>query len=418
MGDLHYFILFLVQMIVVIAACKAAGWLGGRFLGQTPVVMEMVTGIVLGPSIFGMIAPRTQEMLFPKVLEDGSRHPNMILLYCVAQLGLVLYMFLVGLEFDASILSQERKGIVAISVVGIVVPFLLGAVAAFFLIANGTLKLFGPDVTPTIAALYVGASMCITAFPMLARILAETKLAQTRLGTLTLGAGATNDVAAWAILAIVLSSINSNPTQAMMALIGGPLFVVIMLMVVRPLFARWITDTNDGHFGVVIIALLACALVTDMLGLHAVFGAFVCGLAIPRGSLVKLLTTKIHSLTVTCLLPFFFCFSGLNTKFGLLDTRVAWLICGLLVAVAIVGKYGGCYLAARYAGCGRGESSLIGVLMNTRGMMELIILNVGLQANVITPTFFTMMVIMAVVTTLMTGPIFKLLKGKHSIETT
>ena len=412
MSDVDLMLRFLVQLLVALGACRALGWFGRRFLGQTQVVMEMVVGVALGPSLLGALLPGAQAWLFPSgVVGDGFRHPSMAVLYVVAQLGLVLYMFLVGTEFDAALLAKRARGVLGVSLAGIGLPFLLGVGLAVAF--SGRNDLFAPRVSVGEAALYLGASMCITAFPMLARILVERGIAKTRMGTLALGAGAADDAAAWAILAVVLASYKHEPRYALFAIVGGAIFAVGTQTVGKKLFARLDTggEMTSTTFALTMLLLFAGAWITDALGIYAVFGAFLIGAAMPRGAFVAALRVRLESLTVGVLLPFFFVYSGLNTKLGLLDSPALWVIAALVCLAAVGGKFGGCAVAARWAGEGWREACAIGVLMNARGLMELIILNIGLQQGVITPTLFTIMTLMAIVTTLMASPIFGWLYG-------
>jgi len=418
MGDVDLMLRFLLQILAVMGLCRVVGWLGKRYLGQTQVVMEMVTGVVLGPSVFGALAPDVQGWLFPNGIiatVNGTpvKHPSMSVLYIVAQIGLVLYMFLVGLEFNLEMVSGRAKAAIGVSAAGIVAPFLLGAGLAVAFVSMGRTDLFAPSVTSGEAALYMGAAMCITAFPMLARILYENGIAGTSMGTLALGAGASDDATAWALLAVVLASYKEDAKYALFAILGSAIFATLVLTLGRRFFARMgETVAREGSmsqtmFAGVMFFLFAGAYITDAVGIYAVFGAFLVGSAMPRGAFVEAIRNRVEAITVSCFLPFFFVYSGLNTKIGLVNTPELWLICGLVCLAAIVGKFGGCTLAARVAGEKWREATAIGVLMNSRGLMELIILNIGLQQKLITPTLFTMMVIMAIVTTLMTSPLFR-----------
>lgn len=409
---------FMLQVLVVLAACKAMGWIGKKFLGQTQVVMEMVTGVVLGPSLFGLLAPTTQAALFPKdstMVIDGVtktvKHPSMMILYVVAQLGLVLYMFLVGLEFNLGLLGKKAGGAISVSLAGIAAPFALGAVIAVSMLGGD--RFFAPNITAANMALYTGAAMCITAFPMLARIIYERGISNTRMGTLALGAGASDDATAWCLLAIVLAFSKGSANYAIFAIGGGALFAVLVLKLGPRLF-RPMGDAveregamSQGIFVSVMLFLMLGSYITDAIGIYAVFGAFLIGAAMPRGRFAEILREKLESLTVGLLLPFFFVYSGLNTKLGLVNSAELWMITIVLLVAAIVGKGVACALAAKASGETWRDAWAIGTLMNARGLMELIILNIGLQQGVITPTLFTMLVIMAIVTTLMASPIFQ-----------
>lgn len=407
-----------LQLAVILAACRVCGFIGRRFLGQTQVVSEMVAGVLLGPSLFGLLAPEAQAWLFPKTLPVGGPHPSMLILYALSQIGLVLYMFIVGMEFNLRLLLGRVRHASLVSGAGIAVPMALGAIAALTL--RGDADLFASHVTPGAAALYLGAAMSITAFPTLARILQEKGIARTRLGTLALAAGSSGDAAAWCLLALVLSYLEGSWLIAILAIGGGGLYVLAMLLLGRPLL-RVLDRGVDGQGriapGTLVAALLVLmlgAFVTDVVGIYAVFGAFIAGVAMPRGRFADAAIGHLEPLTTTFLLPVFFVYSGLNTQIGLLASPAVWRVAVILVAVAIVGKGVACLLAARVAGEAWRESVAIGVLMNARGLMELIILNIGLQHGIITPTLFTIMVLMAVVTTLMTSPLFDLVYGRRA----
>ncbi len=425
MTDVDLMLRFLLQLLVILSACKVVGWIGQKFLGQTQVVMEMVTGVMLGPSLFGLLAPDAQRYLFPiktDYVVNGtavaSKHPSMFILYTVAQIGLVIYMFMIGLEFDVKLISSRAKGAIGVSVAGILVPFILGVVLA--MATAGRTDLFAPGISINESALYMGAAMCITAFPMLARILYERGIAGTTMGTLALGAGATDDAAAWSVLAIVLASSKHNINYAIFAIGGGILFGILVMTLGKAYFSRlgeWVVrdgGLSQASFVTTMLFLFAGAYVTDALGIYAVFGAFIVGAAMPRGPFVHEIRAKLESVTVGVFLPFFFIYSGLNTKLDLLNTPALWIIAGLACLAAIVGKGVACALAARMAGEPWREAWTIGTLMNARGLMELIILNIGLQQKVITPTLYTIMVLMAIVTTLMASPLFEWIYGKKS----
>lgn len=407
-----------LQLAAILAACRLCGFLGRRFLGQTQVVSEMVAGVLLGPSLFGVLVPGAQAWLFPKTLAAGGPHPSMLILYALSQIGLVLYMFIIGMEFNHRLILGRVRHASLVSGAGIAVPLTLGAVAALTL--RGDADLFAPHVTPGAAALYLGAAMSITAFPMLARILHEKGIARTRMGTLALAAGSSDDAAAWCLLALVLSYLEGSWLIAGLAIGGGGLYVLVMLLLGRPLL-RVLDRGVDGQGRIApgtlvgsLLVLMLGAFVTDTVGIYAVFGAFIAGIAMPRGRFADAAIGHLTPLTTTFLLPVFFVYSGLNTQIGLLDSPAIWRVAVILVALAIVGKGVACLLAARVSGEPWRESVTIGVLMNARGLMELIILNIGLQRGVITPTLFTIMVLMAVVTTLMASPLFELVYGRRA----
>lgn len=421
MSDLDLMLRFMLQILVVLIACKVIGWIGTKFLKQAQVTMEMIVGVLLGPSLLLQVAPKLQQYLFPQFLHAGvptsGKHPSMSILYVIAQVGLVLYMFLIGLEFDLKLISSRAKGAIATSVAGILFPFALGAGLILFVFHSRT-DLFMPGITVGNQALYLGAAMSITAFPMLARIIYEAGISGTSLGTLALGAGATDDAAAWSLLAVVLATAKGDPNIAIFAIGGGILFVGSMLTIGRMLLAPLgeIVEREGGMsqtlFSSVLIFLFAGAWFTDAIGIYAVFGAFVIGASMPRGKFATIIRERLEGVTVGLFLPFFFVYSGLNTSIGSLSSPGLWAIAGLILVCAIAGKFGGCYAAARLSGESHKEALAIGTLMNSRGLMELIILNIAKQNGVITVQLFTIMVLMAIVTTVMTAPIFELVYGK------
>ncbi len=413
MTDVALAVRFFLQLAVILLVCRAVGWFGRRYLGQTQVVMEMIAGVLLGPSLFGLLAPQTQAWLFPQTATVGAetiRHPSMSVLYVASQLGLVLYMFLVGLEFETSLLRQKARGAVSVSLSGILLPFALGVLASTWMREPGVY--FSTSAKDWEGAVFMGAAMCITAFPMLARIISERGLAGTSMGTLALAAGATDDAMAWALLAVVLSSFTSTPAYALWAIGGGSAFLFAMLYL-RPWFQRletWTMREGGVNHSIAITTFAIVSLgawFTDAIGIYAVFGAFVTGVCMPRGEFSKGIRIRIEYATSTLLLPLFFTYSGLNTKVQLLGVGGVFTLAVVVILFAIVGKWVGCMVAARLSGESWRDASAIGVLMNARGLMELIILNIGLQHGVITPTLYTVMVLMAIVTTVMASPIFK-----------
>jgi Kef-type K+ transport system membrane component KefB len=418
MSNFDLVIQLFLQLTVILATCRIITILGRRYLGQTDVVCEMIAGVMLGPSLLGLIAPDFQQWLFPKlpiITAVGLKIPNpsMSILYAISQIGLVIYMFLIGLEFNTKLLKHHIKSASLLSAAGIITPFILGAIASFWFYHNG--DFFQPKVTPWSAALYLGASMTITAFPMLARILYERGLAQTRFGTLALGAASVDDGVAWCLLAIVLASVKNSLSIAILAIGGGICYVLFAIFLGQPLLRVFTRMTkrdagvNRQTLTLMLIILMFCAWFTDITGIYAIFGAFVLGAVTPRGEFAQQIRQYTEFLTTSFLLPIFFVFSGLNTQIGLVNTPTLWGITLLIIAIAILGKGVACMLAARLAGENWRESATIGALMNARGLMELIILNIGLEQGIITPTLFTIMVIMAVITTLMASPLIAFL---------
>ncbi|MEH2198814.1 cation:proton antiporter [Nostoc sp.] len=418
MSNFDLIIQLFLQLTIILATCRIVTILGRRYLGQTDVVCEMIAGVMLGPSLLGLIAPDFQQWLFPKlpiITAVGLKIPNpsMSILYAISQIGLVIYMFLIGLEFNTKLLKHHIKSASLLSAVGIFTPFILGAIASFWFYHNG--DFFQPKVTSWSAALYLGASMTITAFPMLARILYERGLAQTRFGTLALGAASVDDGVAWCLLAIVLASVKNSLSIAILAIGGGICYILFAIFLGQPLlrvFARMTkrdAGVNRQTLTLMLIILMFCAWFTDITGIYAIFGAFVLGAVTPRGEFAQQIRQYTEFLTTSFLLPIFFVFSGLNTQIGLVNTPTLWGVTLLIIAIAILGKGVACMLAAKLAGENWRESATIGALMNARGLMELIILNIGLEQGIITPTLFTIMVIMAVITTLMASPLIAFL---------
>jgi Kef-type K+ transport system membrane component KefB len=398
---------FFLQVAVVLVACRLVGWIAKRF-GQPPVVGEMIAGVALGPSLLGLLAPSWQTALFP----PASRS----ILFCGAQLGLVLYMFIVGLEFRFDLMRSRLRAALAVSLSGILAPFAFGCLIAIWLLARG--GFFQEGVTLLQAVPYLGAAMAITAFPMLARIIVERGLAGTTVGALSLAAGAIDDAAAWCVLALVLASFAGDPTIALYAIGGSIALVAFLLTIGRRLLgliaARAERGVEHDHamFGLTLVLLMLAAWFTDSIGIYAVFGAFMLGAAVPRGPFAHRLREKIEPLTVQLLLPLFFIYSGLNTRFDLVNDPGLWLVAAVVLAAAVLGKTGACYLAARACGESHREAIGVGSLMNARGLMELIILNIGLERGLITPALFSIMVLMAVTTTLMATPMFNRFYGR------
>ena len=392
---------FFLQLSLILAACGACRAVMRR-IGQPPVIGEMIAGVLLGPSLFGIIAPD----LFQIVFSAASRP----VLFAVAQLGLSLYMFVVGLEFRTDVFRANLRTAALVSGAGIIAPFIFAGFIAFWLEQKG--GYFTPHVSLAMAVLFIGAAMSITAFPMLARIIRENGLKGTTAGTVALAAGSFDDVVAWMLLATVLGCVSGNPMLIVAALGGGLLYTLFCLKLISPVLHHYFRDQkNDSALlGVLMLLLGLCAWFTDLIGLYSVFGAFILGLAVPRGGAAEKTAERISPVTTALLLPFFFTYSGLNTCFSLLNSPSLWLICLCLVLAAVAAKLGACYGAARFCGKTHSDALTIASLMNARGLMELILLNIGLQAGLITPTLFTMLVLMAVVTTLMAAPAFNAAK--------
>lgn len=418
MSNLQLAIQFFLQIAVILLACRLVGAIAARF-GQPQVVAEMITGVLLGPSLFGLVAPEWQAWLFPWDTTQQTRDTSAYL-FPASQLGLALYMFIVGLEFRMDIVREKLKSSVAVSLAGMATPFVLGAGLAWVLYHHT--ELFPEKTSLFEAMLFLGASMCITAFPMLARIIHFKGLTGTTMGTVAIGAGAIDDAMAWILLAVVLASFDGEIAKSLYNIGGAVAYVAVTLGLIRPLMLRvqrfLIEDEKLTDAGLVVgLALMSLgAWFTDAIHLHAVFGAFVMGAAMPRGVFVRDLIARIQPLAVALLLPLFFTYSGLNTKIGLLNSWFLWAMCGAVLVAAILGKWAACTLAARATGISKREAMGIGILMNARGLMELIIINIGLQRGIISEGLFAVLVIMAVVTTLMASPIFERLVGSQRPE--
>jgi len=398
---------FFLQMAVIIAACRGVGWLVKRYLGQPQVVGEMIAGVILGPSLLGLLAPDLQHLLFPK--------ESKTILYVGAQLGIGLYMFLVGLGFQADHFKTNAKSALAVSISGMVAPFMAAVALTPWLLH---MDLFGEGVTLLQSTLFMGAAISITAFPVLARIIQERGLSKTPLGTMTLASGAIDDAGAWTVLAVVLATFGDGPMVAVKAILGGGAFVVFMVTLgpklLAPLgrIAERQGKLTPGLLGVVIILFMACAWAMDAAGLHAVFGGFILGTVLPRGLLTRELKKQLEPFAVVVLVPMFFTFSGLNTQLSVVNSLGLISVALVILSASILAKGGACWAAARLTGQDNPTALGIAALMNARGLMELIILNIGLQRGIIGPALFSIMVVMAIVTTLMASPGFELVYGK------
>ncbi|MFN8498206.1 MAG: cation:proton antiporter [Anaerolineae bacterium] len=393
--------LLLLQIVVILVAARLVGGLFKR-MGQPQVIGEMVAGILLGPSLLGWLAPNVFAALFPPA--------SLGYLSALSQIGLILFMFLVGLELDPQRLRERARAAVVISQVSIIAPFVLGALLALYLYPH----LAAPDVQFSHFAVFMGVAMSITAFPVLARILTDRHLLRTPLGMLAITCAAVDDVTAWCLLAAVVLLVHAMDGTASLWLIlgGSAVYIVAMLFAVRPALRRLTPiyqrdgTVSRGLLALILVLVLASAWATESLGIHALFGAFLIGAIMPKEhSFVVTLSDKLEALTVVLLLPLFFALTGLRTSVGLLSGWELWLDTLLIIAVAVIGKLGGAMLAGRATGLSWHDAGVLGILMNTRGLVELIVLTVGLEIGVIGPTLFTMMVIMALTTTLMTTPL-------------
>lgn len=399
---------FFLQAAAILVVCRLVGWLAQR-IGQPQVVGEMIAGVLLGPSLFGLLAPDLQHALFPKQSLD--------VLYVAAQFGVGLYMFLVGTEFRSDQFRARYGSAMLVSIAGIVVPFVLGfALTPWLLDVPG---LFSEKANASDAALFLGAAIAITAFPMLARIIYERGLTGTPLGTLALSAGAVGDAVAWCILAIVLASFGGSWGNAWRAIGGGIAFAVVMLTVGRTALARlerWV-DADKPLGNTMLAVLLAlfclCAWAMDAIGIHAVFGGFLLGICLPKGPLTEKVRESLQSFVVVFLLPMFFTYSGLKTELNMLVEPQILVAAGVILIASFLGKGVACWGAARASGQNDRDAMAIGALMNARGLMELILINIGLQAGVIQPGLFSILVLMAIVTTLAATPLFNWIMKDH-----
>ena len=406
---------FFLQMFFILAVCRLVGW-GARKIGQPQVVGEMIAGVCLGPSLFGLVSPGLQLQLFPK--------ETLKLLYVGAQLGVGLYMFLVGVEFKTELFRSRVRSAASVSIAGMAVPFLCAIPLAPWLMK--TPGLFSERATAFEAVLFLGAAIAITAFPMLARIIYERGITGTALGTLALAAGAIDDAAAWCVLAIVLASFQKLPdgtvdsSIAVRAIVGGLTYALVMIFAGRKLLAplgrlaEREGKISSTLLGVVLMLFCLSAWAMDAIGIHAVFGGFLLGTAMPRGFFARELKEKLQPFAVVFLLPMFFTYSGLNTRLDMVNSPQLFFIALVVLGVSIFGKGVACWAAARLNGEDNRTALAVGALMNSRGLMELIIINIGLQKGVIQPALFSILVLMAIVTTLMATPIFEWVYGRHT----
>ena len=390
-----------IQLILIVLAARCCGALAVK-IRQPAVIGEMVAGILLGPSLFGWLWPGAFHYIFPG--------PSLGVLRLLSQLGVCLFMFVVGMDLETSLLKKQAKTAVLVSQVSILFPYLLGVVASLFLFS----ALAGPHTTFLTFALFIGISMSITAFPVLARILDERGLTKTSLGSTAIACAAVDDVTAWTMLAFVVAVAKANSIASValsVALVA--VFVLIMLFWIRPRLPFWIGQVTPssgapgkGVMASAFLFVIVSALVTDLAGVHAIFGAFLAGVVMPpRGELREFLKLRLEDFSSVFLLPLFFAFTGLRTQMGLLNDLSGWMICAGLILIATVGKLGGAMVTARLAGVPWADAFALGALMNTRGLVELIALNIGYDLGILSPRIFTMLVIMALVTTLMTGPL-------------
>lgn len=394
----------LLQVIVIVLATRLVGTLFAR-CGQPSVVGEVLAGILLGPSLLGWVWPEASGFIFPE--------ESLGVLKLLSQVGVCLFMFVVGLELEVSHLRQKAQTAVLVSHVGILFPYFLGVVAALFLFSNYA----APGASFTPFALFMGIALSITAFPVLAHILKERGIARTFLGSTALTCAAVNDATAWAILAFVVAIAHASSLAATTFGLGLVLvFVALMLLVVRPQLPRWLEvgrmeagGPSRGAMAAVLLLILTSALATELIGIHALFGAFLAGVVMPQKTEFReYLIVRLENFSSLFLLPLFFAYSGLRTHVGLLNDTTSWLVCLAIIGVATLGKLGGTMITARLTGMNWNDSFALGALMNTRGLVELVALNIGYDLGILPPRIFAMMVLMALVTTFLTGPLLNL----------
>jgi Kef-type K+ transport system membrane component KefB len=403
-SDYHPLATFILQIAIIILAARVFAWLFGK-IGQPAVMGEIIAGILLGPSALGAISPAFNNFLFPAA-SIGN-------LQVFSQIGLILFMFVVGMELDLEMVKKNAGSALVISHASIVVPFALGTGLSYFLYSS-----LAPGNIPFFAfALFMGIAMSITAFPVLSRIIRERGLSHTRLGNMAISCAAFDDVSAWCLLAIVLAFIRlGNHHFLSYSLFFLPVYVLVMLFILKPLLKRLLDRKKDNEkigrstLTVIFIILLLSAYCTELIGIHALFGAFAAGIVMPTDQEFRTrISHKIEDIALVLLLPLFFVVTGLRTAIGLLDHLSLWISLLLIIAVAVIGKFGAAALSARLTGETLKDSLSLGALMNTRGLVELVVLNIGYDLHIISPAIFTMMVLMALITTCMTNPALNLI---------
>jgi Kef-type K+ transport system membrane component KefB len=400
----HPLALLLAQIITIVLVARIFGWIF-RKIGQPTVIGEIIAGIVLGPSLFGLYFPDLKESLFP--LESLGN------LYVLSQVGLILFMYVIGMELDLKVLKNKANEAVVISHASIVIPFALGIGLSYFIYHQ-----FAPVGVEFLSfSLFMGIAMSITAFPVLARIVQERGIHKTRLGTIVITCAAADDITAWCLLAAVIAIVKAGSFVSSFYIIGlAIVYVLAMLFVVKP-FLKRVGDLyakkdniKKSVVAIFLLTLIVSSYLTEVIGIHALFGAFMAGAIMPDLSKFRnIIIEKVEDVSVILLLPLFFVFTGLRTEIGLINEPYLWKVTGCIILVAVVGKFFGSALAARFVGQNWRDSLTIGALMNTRGLMELVVLNIGYELGVLSPKIFTMMVIMALVTTFMTGPLLDII---------
>lgn len=400
--------ILILQIISILICSGLFGYLFKK-IGQPAVIGEIFAGIVLGPSVMGWLFPGVSAFLFP---ED-----SLINLQFLSQIGLILFMFIIGLELDVNVVRTKARVALAVSLSSIILPYTFGIILAYFLYTSLAPK----NISLLAFSLFMGISMSITAFPVLARILQEREMTKTALGSMALTCAAINDIAAWCILAAVIAIVKAGTiSNALFTIALAFLYVILMVYLVRPLLKKLADTYVSGEelsktvISFIFIILLSSAYIAEIIGIHVLFGAFLAGVIISESLHIKNnIIEKIEDVSIVLLLPLFFVLTGLRTKIALLNQGNLWLICFLIILAAIAGKFFGTAITAKIAGQSWKDSLSLGALMNTRGLMELIILNIGYDLGVLSPEIFAMMVIMALVTTFMTGPLLDLIESRN-----
>ncbi len=397
-------------LIIVIAFARLIGFVF-RKTGQPPVMGEVLGGILLGPSAFGYFFPESSSFLFHK--------DSLVFLKNVADVGIMLYLFVTGLEIDLPRLQKSARSAILISQLSILLPFVLG-----LLLAQQIYSQYAPPGFDLLAfSLFIGVSFSITAFPVLARILADSPLHKTRLGDLALTCAAVDDVTAWVLIAVVTGVMGTGLSGAWVTLGLTLVYILFMLFVVRPLITNMIPRFEkkferlpEALLAFAILGALTSAMLTEVIGIHALFGAFLFGAVIPHDSLIaRDVTGRLQDFVRILFLPAFFALTGMKTQINLISGGQEWILCLIIIGLATAGKFFGAFTGAMLSGHSRRESTILGILMNTRGLVELIVLNIGLSLGILTPTLFTMLVLMALVTTFMAGPLLRVV-GTYSDE--
>lgn len=396
--------LLLAQIVTIVIVARAFGWFCKK-IGQPSVIGEIIAGIALGPSFLGMHFPEFSHMLFPKESLGN--------LSFLSQIGLILFMFVIGMELDLKVLKNKAHDAVLISHSSIIIPFALGMTLAYFIFTS-----FAPDGVEFLSfGLFLGISMSITAFPVLARIVQERGLHKSRIGTIVITCAAADDITAWCLLAAVIAIVQAGSfTSSLYIMALAVIYVIVMMKMVRPFLARVGRGQTDSKgmsksfVAIFLLTLIVSSYCTEVIGIHALFGAFMTGAIMPDNvKFREVFVEKVEDIAVVLFLPLFFVFTGLRTEIGLLNEPYLWKVTGMIILVATVGKFIGSALTAKYVGISWKDSLTIGALMNTRGLMELIVLNIGFDLGVLTGEIFAMMVIMALATTFMTGPLLDLI---------